>query len=143
MMKNFLKTEFSAIPENEKLARQIAASFLMNLNPTVEEICDIKTSVSEAVTNSIIHAYRNNGGSIHMELKLTDKIFEVEIRDLGVGIDDVDKAREPLYTSQPELERSGMGFTVMESFMDYVDVISEKNKGTTVIMRKTIGETDG
>ncbi len=137
---NYLKTAFSAIPENEKLARQIAASFVLDTNPTIEEICDIKTSVSEAVTNSIIHGYQNNGGIIHMDLVLEDNTLEITISDNGTGIDDVEKARQPLFTSQPELERSGMGFTVMESFMDYVDVISEKGSGTTVIMRKKLGD---
>ena len=139
---NFLKTEFSAIPENEKLARQISAAFVIDLNPTVEEICDIKTAVSEAVTNCIIHGYQNNGGTVFMKMSTENNVFEIEIEDLGVGIDNIEKAREPLYTSQPEMERSGMGFTVMESFMDYVDVISEKGSGTKVIMRKVFGGND-
>lgn len=139
---NFLKTEFSAIPENEKLARQISAAFVIDLNPTVEEICDIKTAVSEAVTNCIIHGYQNNGGTVFMKMLTEKNVFEIEIEDFGVGIDNIEKAREPLYTSQPEMERSGMGFTVMESFMDYVDVISEIGSGTKVIMRKVLGEND-
>ena len=135
---NTIKFEISSIPANEKIARHIISAMLLDLNPTVEEICDIKTAVSEAVTNSIIHGYGNKIGTIYITATVTDNEIIIEIKDFGKGIDDIERAREPLYTSQPELERSGMGFTVMESFMDYVDVISEKDLGTNVIMRKKI-----
>ena len=141
-MRNFLKTQFSAIPENERLARQIVASFAIDLNPTVEEICDIKTSVSEAVTNSIVHGYKGGEGIICMKLECEGMEISVEIEDFGTGIEDIEKARQPLFTTEPEMERSGMGFTVMESFMDYVDVISEKGNGTKIIMKKVIGNSD-
>ena len=137
-MDNTIKFEISSIPANEKIARHIISAMLLDLNPTVEEICDIKTAVSEAVTNSIIHGYGNKIGTIYITATVTDNEIIIEIKDFGKGIDDIERAREPLYTSQPELERSGMGFTVMESFMDYVDVISEKDLGTNVIMRKKI-----
>ena len=132
-MKNFLQTQFLAIPENERLARQIVASFVIDLNPTVEEICDIKTSVSEAVTTSIVHGYKGQEGIIYMQLECEGMEISVEIQDLGAGIENIEKARQPLYTTEPEMERSGMGFTVMESFMDYLDVISEKGNGTKII----------
>ncbi len=137
-MENIIKIEISSIPSNEKIARHMISALLLDLNPTVEEICDIKTAVSEAVTNSIIHGYKNNNGTIYITASIENNEITIEIKDFGVGIDDIERAREPLYTSQPELERSGMGFTVMESFMDYVDVISEKDFGTKVIMRKKI-----
>lgn len=116
------------------------SSMLLDLNPTVEEVCDIKTAVSEAVTNSIIHGYGNGKGTIYISATIENNEITIEIKDFGKGIEDVERAREPLYTSQPELERSGMGFTVMESFMDYLDVVSEKGFGTKVIMRKKINQ---
>ena len=137
-MENTIKIEISSNPSNEKIARHIISAMLIDLNPTVEEICDIKTALSEAVTNSIIHGYDNKTGTIYITATVIDNEIIIEVKDFGKGIDDVERAREPLYTSQPELERSGMGFTVMESFMDFVDVISEKDIGTNVIMRKKI-----
>lgn len=137
-MENLIKIEISSIPSNEKIARHMISAILLDLNPTIEEICDIKTAVSEAVTNSIIHGYKENIGTIYITASVENDEITIEVKDFGVGIDDIERAREPLYTSQPELERSGMGFTVMESFMDYVDVISEKDFGTKVIMRKKI-----
>lgn len=128
----------SSKSSNEKIARHIISALLLDLNPTVEEICDIKTAVSEAVTNSIIHGYDNEKGTIYITATVSEDEIIIEIKDFGKGIEDIERAREPLYTSQPELERSGMGFTVMESFMDFVDVISEKDFGTNVIMRKKI-----
>lgn len=141
-MENNIKVELKSCPENEKIARQIVAAMIVDLDPTVEEICDIKTSVSEAVTNSIIHGYENKDGTIYIDVTVDQNDVNIIIKDYGVGIEDVERAREPLYTSQPELERSGMGFTVMESFMDFVDVISEKGVGTKVIMRKKIRKND-
>ena len=131
--------EFSAVEENEAFARIAASAFMLPLNPTVEEIEDVKTAVSEAVTNAIIHGYRNMGGMIHMTAALyDDRHIELEIADCGTGIADVEKAMEPLYTSCPEMERSGMGFTVMETFMDSLSVISSIGHGTTVRMSKQL-----
>ena len=138
MLDNIIKIELESNPANEKIARQMVSSIIVDLNPTIEEMCDIKTAVSEAVTNSIIHGYKNTKGTIYITTRVKDAEITIEIADFGVGIEDVERAREPLYTSEPEMERSGMGFTVMESFMDSVDVISEKDFGTKVVMRKKI-----
>ena len=140
MLDNIVKIELESNPKNEKIARQMVSAIIVDLNPTIEEMCDIKTAVSEAVTNSIIHGYKNTKGTIYITTKVKDKEITIEITDFGVGIEDVERAREPLYTSEPEMERSGMGFTVMESFMDTVDVISEKDFGTKVVMRKIISQ---
>lgn len=139
MSTNYMTIKFKSIPENEKLARRVIAAFVSDLNPTVDEICDVKTAVSEAVTNAIVHGYKNKDGTVTLSACYNGGTLEVSVSDNGVGIEDITKAREPLYTTQPELERSGMGFTVMETFMDYLDVISSPNEGTKVIMRKTIG----
>lgn len=139
---NKFKLEFEAISENEGFARVCAAAFASKLDPTLEEINDIKTAVSEAVTNSIIHGYNNKGGIIEMCAYIDKNVFEIEIRDYGRGIDNIEKAREPLFTTDAEHERSGMGFTFMEVFMDELQVISEKNKGTTVVMRKKFNARD-
>lgn len=141
-MRNKIEVKLLAIGENERLARQIIAAFLLDLDPTVEELCDIKTAVSEAVTNAIIHGYRGKEGIVFLSATYQGQDVEISVKDKGVGIANVEKAREAMYTSQPELERSGMGFTVMESFMDMVDVISEIGVGTKVIMRKKIGRCD-
>ena len=141
-MENTVKIEFNSLASNERLARQVISALIIDLNPTIEEVCDIKTAVSEAVTNSIIHGYQEKEGTIYITASVSDNEIAIEIKDYGVGIEDVERAREPLYTSQPDLERSGMGFTVMESFMDYVDIISEKGYGTKVIMRKKIGKDE-
>jgi stage II sporulation protein AB (anti-sigma F factor) len=138
-MDNFIKVSLKSTGENESLARVIVANFISFANPTIEEICDIKTAVSEAVTNCIVHGYNNGDGIINITAKLRKKELYIEIEDFGKGIADVDKAREPLFTTQPESERSGMGFTVMEAFMDYVEVISQVGYGTKVIMKKVIG----
>ena len=137
-MRNSIEVKFPAIGENERLARQIIAVFLTDADPTVSELCDIKTAVSEAVTNAIIHGYRGTEGIVTMSATYYDNTVEIVIKDKGVGISDVEKAREPMYTSQPEMERSGMGFTVLESFMDMLDVISAVGEGTKVIMRKKL-----
>ncbi len=141
-MRNNIEIKFLAIGENERLARQVIAAFLTDLDTTIEELCDIKTAVTEAVTNAIIHGYRGTDGVVTMTATYENNNLEIIVRDKGVGIADVEKAREPMYTSQPELERSGMGFTVMESFMDMVDVISEVGEGTKVIMRKALGNRE-
>ena len=129
---------FDSRPVNEGLARVAAASFLTQLNPTLEEVADVKTAVSEAVTNCIIHGYEGEVHKIQMDLRLRDNDLFVDISDHGSGIEDVEKAMEPLFTSKPDKERSGMGFTFMEAFMDEITVESVMGKGTTVRMRKTI-----
>ena len=130
---------FDSIPANEGLARITAASFCTQLNPTLEEIADLKTAVSEAVTNCIIHGYENKVQKIEMQLRYKEQELYVDIIDHGVGISDVAKAMEPMYTSKPDKDRSGMGFTFMEAFMDEIHVESQPGKGTTVHMKKTIG----
>ena len=130
---------FDSIPANEGLARITAASFCTQLNPTREEIADLKTAVSEAVTNCIIHGYENKVQKIEMQLRYKEQELYVDIIDHGVGISDVAKAMEPMYTSKPDKDRSGMGFTFMEAFMDELSVESEPGKGTIVHMKKTIG----
>ena len=138
-MDNYIKLSVKSDSINEKLSRQVIASFMLTLDPTIEEICDVKTAVSEAVTNAVVHGYENLSGTVNLTAEITGRELYIEIEDYGRGIEDVERAREPLYTSQPEKERSGMGFTVMEAFMDYVDVISRPGLGTKVIMKKTIG----
>ena len=136
---NELKTSFLARPENESLARVISASFVSQLDPTIEEITDIKTAVSEAVTNSIVHGYSDkNEGMVTLNCTIDGENVTIEVIDSGKGIEDIKKAMEPMYTSCPEAERSGMGFTVMETFMDKIDVTSVPGVGTKVIMSKLI-----
>ena len=142
MQENNVDVIFDAISENESFARVVAAAFVTRLDPTLEEISDIKTAVSEAVTNSIVHGYEGKGGKVYMTLSLEDRAIIIRIKDEGVGIENVHKAMEPLYTTKPELERSGMGFSFMEAFMDELNVYSRKNVGTTVIMKKRIGESN-
>lgn len=139
MYDNKISIEFLSKSENEAFARVAVSAFIAQLDPTIEELTDIKTAVSEAVTNSIIHGYENReDGRVRIDAALIDDEVEIIISDFGVGIENVEKAKEPLYTSRPDLERSGMGFTVMESFMDSLEVYSEKNKGTRVVIRKKI-----
>ena len=135
---NEMSIFFDSRPVNEGMARIAAASFCTQLNPTLEEVADLKTAVSEAVTNCIIHGYEGEIHKIRMDLKLKGREIFVDITDQGVGISDVKKAMEPLYTTKPEKERSGMGFTFMEAFMDEVTVDSEVGVGTSVHMKKTI-----
>ncbi len=139
-MSNILDVKFSAKSENESLARMIVASFVTKLDPTLEEMTDIKTAVSEAVTNSIIHGYDEEAEKfVRILCKIIeDDTVQITVEDEGNGIDDVNVAMEPLYTSKPEMERSGMGFTVMESFMDNVEVSSKLGRGTKIIMTKKI-----
>lgn len=136
--KNYMKLEFLSKSSNESFARVVVAAFASQLDPTIEEISDIKTAVSEAVTNAIIHGYEYGEGMVVVEAKLEGNRIEITIEDFGRGIEDVQKAMEPFYTSKPDLERSGMGFTVMETFMDELVVKSELNKGTKVKMIKEI-----
>ena len=137
-MDNIVNVEFLNKSENEALARIIAAGFAAQLNPTAPELAEIKTAVSEAVTNAIIHGYENSCGMVRMTGKICGRCVEFEISDSGCGIADVEKAREPLFTGKPDCERSGMGFSIMESFMDSVEVKSRLGKGTSVKMRKTL-----
>ena len=130
---------FDSLPANESLARIAAASFCTQLNPTLEEVADLKTAVSEAVTNCIIHGYEGKVKKIEMRLFYREQELYVEITDHGVGIEDISKAMEPMYTSKPDKDRSGMGFTFMEAFMDELTVRSQPGKGTVVLMKKTIG----
>ncbi|SHE53784.1 stage II sporulation protein AB (anti-sigma F factor) [Caldanaerobius fijiensis DSM 17918] len=138
-IKNEMKIEFMSKSQNEAFARIVIAAFVSQLDPTIEELADIKTAVSEAVTNSIIHGYEGKNGYIKMIARLLDDdTVEIEVIDEGKGIEDVAQARKPLFTTKPELERSGMGFTIMETFMDSLDVYSELGKGTKVVMTKRI-----
>lgn len=134
---NEMKIEFPSRSSNESFARVVAAAFVSQLDPTLEELADVKTAVSEAVTNAIIHGYENRKGRITMSCRLFSDSVEISVSDEGKGIENIELARQPLYTSRPEMERSGMGFTVMESFMDKVEILSEIDKGTTVTMFKT------
>lgn len=136
MNKNIMKLEFESKSQNESFARVTVASFAAQLDPTLEELSDIKTAVSEAVTNSIIHGYGNAEGIITIEASIEDNKFTVKISDKGKGIKDVDLAVQPLYTSRPDLERSGIGFTVMETFMDTMKVDSEYGHGTSITLEK-------
>ena len=135
---NEMKLEFLSKSSNEAFARIAVAAFASQLDPTIEEIADIKTAVSEAVTNSIIHGYENREGIVKVHCKIKDNRIIIEISDTGNGIEDVNIAKEPLYTSKPNLERSGMGFTIMQSFMDELNVESVLNLGTKVTMKKEI-----
>jgi stage II sporulation protein AB (anti-sigma F factor) len=139
MAQNEMHMNFSALSQNEGFARMVAGSFAMQLNPTIEELSDIRTAVSEAVTNAIIHGYESKQGMVFMDCYIDNNSFMAIIRDEGVGIEDISLARQPFYTSKPELERSGMGFTVMEAFMDSVEVMSRPGAGTTVTLKKTLG----
>ena len=137
---NEMTLVFDSRPVNEGLARITAASFCTQLNPTLEEIADLKTAVSEAVTNCIIHGYEGKVYKIWMDLCIKGHLLTVDIKDQGIGIADIKKAMEPMYTTKPEKDRSGLGFTFMEAFMDEVTVESEVGKGTTVHMKKIIGK---
>lgn len=156
-MNNEMKMEFDAISENESFARMAVAAFVMSLNPTLEELSDIKTAVSEAVTNAIIHGYGNlrgyekgdyckkdtplREGKVFLECRIVGDVLFVDISDKGEGIEDLEKAMEPLFTTKPELDRSGMGFAFMEAFMDDLEVESKKGEGTKIHMIKKIGAT--
>lgn len=136
MYDNSMKIEFVSKSQNESFARVAVAAFVSQLDPTIEELTDVKTAVSEAVTNSIIHGYENNEGIVKINAYIKGKELTLVIEDTGVGIEDIKLAMQPLYTSRPDLERSGMGFTVMGTFMDSLEIQSEKNKGTRVTMKK-------
>ena len=135
---NKMRLEFLSKSNNESFARIAVAAFVAQLDPTIDEISDIKTAVSEAVTNCIIHGYEEKEGIVKIECRLFANSIEIEISDNGKGIENIEKARQALYTSKPELERSGMGFTIMESFMDEVKIESVLGLGTKVTMKKVI-----
>ena len=137
---NEMELVFDSISINEGFARVSVAAFMTQLNPTVEEVSDVKTAVSEAVTNAIIHGYEKEVKKIRIRCSLNEQTIYIEIEDYGKGIEDVQQAMEPLFTSKPELERSGMGFSFMEAFMDEISVESELGKGTLVKMQKEIGK---
>ena len=137
---NYIKIEFISKSSNEGFSRVAVAALASQLDPTLEEINEIKTAVSEAVTNAIVHAYSDSIGKIYITVKTNNQKLTVTIRDKGCGIENIDKAREPLFTTGNENERSGMGFTIMESFMDKVSVRSIVGKGTKVTMSKTLSQ---
>ena len=137
MSDNKMSIEFVSKSQNEGFARVAVAAFVAQLDPTIDEINDVKTAVSEAVTNSIIHGYENrDDGLVRIEAEINGNEVTIVIIDKGIGIDDINQAMEPLYTSRPDIERSGMGFTVMETFMDDLKVESEKGTGTKVVIKK-------
>ena len=138
-MENYMKLEVPAKSINESFVRAVVAAFSVQLDLSVEDLADIKTAVSEAVTNSIVHGYANMKGIVRIVCKVIDDCIEIEITDYGIGIDDITCAMQPLYTSKPECERSGMGFTVMQTFMDELVVRSKPGEGTVVTMKKSIG----
>lgn len=138
MYDNEMELSFISKSNNEAFARITVAAFASQLDPTIEELADIKTAISEAVTNCIIHGYEDTEGTVKIKAKLLDNTLEVEISDSGKGIEDVELARKPLYTTKGNLERSGMGFTIMESFMDEVEIQSVVGIGTKIVMKKTI-----
>lgn len=139
---NEMKLEFTSKTSNEAFARITVAAFVSQLDITIDDLSDIKTAVSEAVTNSIIHGYDNEDGIVKINARIFANTVEIEIIDNGKGIEDIELARKPLYTSKPNLERSGMGFTIMESFMDDIKVQSSLGLGTRIVMRKKINQND-
>lgn len=140
MFDNQMQLSFMSLSQNEAFARSVAGAFLTQLDPTLEQLTDVRTAISEAVTNAVIHGYGNGPGMISLECAIENGYCTFVVRDQGVGIPDVELARQPFYTSHPELERSGMGFTVMETFMDEVMVESTVGGGTAIIMKKNIKE---
>ena len=137
--KNFMRLHFAAKSENEAFARVAVAAFVSKLNMTLDELEEIKTAVSEAVTNAIIHGYDENATEIvEISAYYDDELIEIAIEDKGIGIENVDEARQPLFTTKPELERSGMGFTIMENFMDSIEIMTGKNLGTRITLRKNL-----
>ncbi|MCM3707749.1 MULTISPECIES: anti-sigma F factor [Cytobacillus] len=141
-MKNVMNLEFSALSQNESFARVTVAAFIAQLDPTMDELTEIKTVVSEAVTNSIIHGYENDSnGVVYISVLIEDGFIDLTIKDKGLGIMDVEEARQPLFTTKPELERSGMGFTIMENFMDEIEIQSQPGIGTEIRLRKHLSNS--
>ena len=139
-MKNKITIKFDSISQNESFARNVIASFILPLNPSVSDLSDVKTAVSEAVTNSIVHGYPDSVGEVVMTAEISGNDVHITIADSGIGIDDVEKACEPFFTTKPDDERSGMGFTIIKTFMDEVKVVSKINCGTKIEMMKTISK---
>lgn len=137
-MDNFMRTEFLSKTANEGFARAAVSAFLSQLDPTIEQLSEIKTAVSEAVTNAIVHGYESMSGFVTLTCQWKERLVTITVEDKGCGISDVAMARTPLFTTKPELERSGMGFTVMENFMDSVEVYSKEHSGTKVVMVKKL-----
>lgn len=137
---NEMELIFDSLSANEGFARVAVAAFMTQLNPTVEEVADVKTAISEAVTNAVIHGYENEIHKIFIRCNIKEETIYIEVEDHGKGIEDVKKAMEPLFTTKPEMDRSGMGFSFMEAFMDHICVESVQVEGTTVKMQKTIGK---
>ncbi|MBS4176454.1 anti-sigma F factor [Lederbergia citrea] len=136
-MRNEMQIQFSALSQNESFARVTVAAFIAQLDPTLDELTEIKTVVSEAVTNAIIHGYEQNpAGIVYISAAIENDMIDLVIRDNGVGIKDIEEAKQPLFTTKPELERSGMGFTIMENFMDQLEVESHQGTGTTIRLIK-------
>ena len=133
-----LRMEIESLSRNEEFARVVVSVFMARMNPTLEELDDVKTAVSEAVTNAVIHGYQGNGGIIYLEVEILKQELTVTVRDTGIGIPNIAQAMEPMFTTDPEGERSGMGFSFMEAFMDEVRVESEPDKRTVVTMKKKI-----
>ncbi|MBU8879188.1 anti-sigma F factor [Bacillus sp. FJAT-29790] len=141
-MKNEMHIQFSALSQNESFARVTVAAFITQLDPTMDELTEIKTVVSEAVTNSIIHGYEQDpNGMVYISVTIEDGLVDISIKDEGLGIIDVEEARQPLFTTKPELERSGMGFTIMENFMDTIEIQSQPGKGTEIRLRKHLSNS--
>lgn len=139
-MKNEIKVRFSALSENEGFARSVISAFIVQLNPTVTEMADVRTAVSEAVTNAIVHGYKSRDGFVEMVAKiLSDSEVYIKISDKGCGIVDVEQAMQPMFTTDTDGERAGLGFAVMEAFMDTLKVKSTLDRGTTVTMKKKLG----
>ena len=139
VQENHMQVHFDAKSVNEGLARMVVTAFMTNMNPTLEQIADVKTAVSEAVTNAIIHGYEDDTKQVELTCDQNGQQLVVTVEDHGVGIEDLEQALQPFFTTKPELERSGMGFSFMEAFMDEVKVESEPGKGTTVTLKKTVG----
>lgn len=141
-MKNKMELKFSALSQNESFARVTVGAFVAQLDPTMEELTEIKTVVSEAVTNAIIHGYQNQPeGIVYITVVLDNGSVELTIRDEGIGISNIEEAKQPLFTTKPDLERSGMGFTIMENFMDEMKISSEPMMGTTVYLKKYLSKS--
>ncbi|MFQ9446722.1 MAG: anti-sigma F factor [Christensenellales bacterium] len=141
-MNNQMELKFSAIPENEAFARMVVSAFLVQANPTLSIVSEVRTAVSEAVTNAIVHAYEETSGYVMLRAWIDENDIRLEIEDQGKGIENIKQAMQPVYTSHPEQERTGMGFALMQSFMDHVRVQSSLGNGTIVFMRKRLHEND-
>lgn len=138
-MENRFDMEFMGISENEAFARTVVSAFVTALDPTIEELSELKTAVSEAVTNAIVHAYPEDTGAVLLSGRISGRTVYITVSDNGIGIADIERAREPLYTGAPEQERSGLGFSIMESFCDEISVTSNVGEGTTVMLVKSFG----